>query len=174
MKCEYQIIDNVLPNSVSDKIANDFLVGARFSWFYNDNVVTSSPKNNLNNYQFTHTFYNEYVVRSELMSVVVPILEYLRPESIIRIKANLNPRTDVRHTFDYHVDYESKASDRKTAIYYVNTNNGVTILEDGTEIKSIANRLLIFNQNTRHTGTTCTDEKVRCLINFNYIEYCND
>ena len=170
----HKIIDNILPQSVADKIANDFLVDFRFPWFYNDNVLSTSLENNLNDYQFTHTIYENFVVCSSSLSTIGPLLEYLDPECLLRIKANLNPRTSVRHIFDYHVDFPSKAGDRKTAIYYVNSNDGVTILEDGTEIESIANRLVIFDQKTRHTGTTCTDQKVRCLINFNYIEHDND
>jgi hypothetical protein len=168
----YKIIDNLLPKELSQAIENRLLGDdVTFPWYFNKGVVAGSSNDNLNNYQFTHTFYKEYVVYSQMFSIVVPLVEYLNPESILRIKANLNPRTDVRHVFDYHVDFLSKSSDRKTAIYYVNTNNGVTILEDGTEIESIANRLVIFDQKIPHTGTTCTDQKVRCLINLNYIEH---
>jgi len=174
IKCDYKIIDNFLPEDLARKIENT-LIGddAIFPWFYNKIVITNSP-DNLNNYQLTHMFYKEYVVCSQYFSIVIPLVEYLNPEAILRIKANLNPRTEVRHIFDYHTDFDSKSSDRKTAIYYVNTNNGVTILEDGTEIESIANRLVIFNQKISHTGTTCTDQKVRCVINLNYIELNND
>ena len=171
----YKIIDNVFPKQVADEIANDFLDDARFPWFYNSSKISPDfAVDNLNNYQFTHIFYNKYTVTSGLFSIVAPIIDYLNPESIIRIKANLHPRTEIRNTFDYHIDFGGKSNDRKTAIYYVNTNNGVTILEDGTEIESIANRLLIFDQKTLHAGTTCTDQKVRCVINLNYTEFCND
>ena len=171
----HKIIDNILEKEVAEKIRNT-LIGdsATFPWYYNQTVVNESPTDNLNNYQLTHTFYKDYIVYSQLFSLVVPLVEYLNPESIIRIKANLNPRTYVRHVFDYHIDFPGITSDRKSAIYYVNSNDGVTILEDGTEIESVANRLVIFDQKIRHTGTTCTDQKVRCLINLNYIEFNND
>ena len=169
---KYKIIDNVLPEELYVSTKNSFLEQAMFPWFYNNFKVSESF--NLNDYQFTHVFYRDYAVRSELFQIVEPIVRYLNPEALIRIKANLNTRTDVRHVFDYHVDFNSKSNGRKTAIYYVNTNNGVTIFEDGTEIESIGNRLVIFDQNTLHTGTTCTDQKVRCLINFNYIERSDD
>ena len=175
----YKIIDNVLPKSVADKIAEDLLFDARFPWYYNSSVdyPKNSPEDikndNLNNYQFTHTFYQNYNITG-LFSIVAPIVNYLNPESILSIKANLNPRTETRNPFNFHTDFESKSTDRKTAIYYVNSNDGVTIFEDGTEIESIANRLLIFDQKTYHTGTTCTNQKIRCLINLNYIELRND
>jgi hypothetical protein len=174
MKCKYKIIDNVLSNSVADEIINHFIGNAMFPWYYNHTVVPNDNPNDLYNYQLTHTFYNQYAVCSSFFPIISPLVQYLNPESIIKIKANLNPRTEVRHTFDYHTDFNSKSDDRKTAIYYVNSNDGVTILADGTEIESIANRLVIFDQKISHTGTTCTDQKVRCVINLNYIEHCDD
>jgi hypothetical protein len=176
VKCEYKIIDNIFPKSVADEIADELLVGGKFPWYYNNVVVTrtSSAENDLNDYQFTHIFYEKGFSASPLFSIIRPLVEYLNPEALIRVKANLNPITSVRHIFDYHVDFPAKSSDRKTAIYYVNSNDGVTILEDGTEIESVANRLVIFDQKILHTGTTCTDQKVRCVINLNYIELNND
>ena len=54
------------------------------------------------------------------------------------------------------------------AIYYVNSNDGYTEFEDGTRIETIENRLLVFDSSLWHTGSTCTNAKVRCVINFNY------
>ena len=56
----------------------------------------------------------------------------------------------------------------KTAIFYLNTNNGYTLFEDGTKIESVANRLLTFDANLPHTGTSCTDKQFRCVLNINY------
>ena len=70
----------------------------------------------------------------------------------------------IRHGF--HVDFSYVGS--KTAIYYVNSNNGYTEFEDGTKIESIKNRIVIFPSNLKHTGTTCTDRKIRTIVNFNY------
>ena len=172
----HKIIDNLLAKEFAENIRITFLGdNAIFPWYYNNDVVTETDQpDNLYNFQFVHTMYRQYGPSSQFFPTVQPILECLNLQAIIRIKANLNPKTDVRHTFEYHVDFPGKASDRKTAIYYVNSNDGVTILEDGTEIESVANRLVIFDQKTRHTGTTCTNQKVRCLINFNYIERCDD
>jgi len=171
----YKIIDNLLAKEFAEKIKNDLMgENAIFPWYYNSAVVSAKKTDSLYDYQLTHTFYREYSPCSQFFSTVAPIIEHLNPQAIIRIKANLNPKTDVRHTFEYHVDFPSKSNDIKTAIYYVNSNDGVTILEDGTEIESVANRLVVFDQKTLHTGTTCTDQKIRCLINFNYIELRND
>ena len=58
--------------------------------------------------------------------------------------------------------------DHKAMIYYLNTNNGYTILKDGVKIKSIQNRALFFNPQEEHQSTTCTDLKCRMNININY------
>ena len=57
-----------------------------------------------------------------------------------------------------------------TSIFYMNTNNGYTEFEDGTKVESIANRIVSFPFNMEHTGTSCTDEQTRIVINFNYVK----
>ena len=63
---------------------------------------------------------------------------------------------------------EEKQKQWKTSIFYVNTNNGYTLFEDGTKVESVANRMLTFPTNMKHTGTSCTDSQTRIVINFNY------
>ena len=63
---------------------------------------------------------------------------------------------------------EEKQKQWTTSIFYVNTNNGYTKFEDGTKVESVANRMITFPSNMKHTGTSCTDEKKRIVINFNY------
>jgi len=53
-------------------------------------------------------------------------------------------------------------------IFYLNNNDGLTILEDGTEIQNLENRLLLFDSSKDHNGTTCTNADRRLLINFSY------
>ena len=50
----------------------------------------------------------------------------------------------------------------------MNTNNGYTKFEDGSIVESVANRIVTFPANMKHLGTSCTDEKTRVVINFNY------
>ena len=54
------------------------------------------------------------------------------------------------------------------AILYLNTNNGGTKFEDGTFVKSKANRVAIFPQHIKHAGVWCTDRKLRYVLNLNY------
>ena len=57
----------------------------------------------------------------------------------------------IQHGFHHDVD------NCITAIYYVNTNNGKTVFENGMEVDSVGNRLFVFDSNEEHTGTTSTD-----------------
>ena len=94
----------------------------------------------------------------------------------MRIKANLLTRTPniIENTF--HIDIgdecmsEEKLKQWTTSILYINTNNGYTKFEDGTKVESVANRMVTFSANLKHRGTSCTDEKTRVVINFNYFK----
>ena len=170
---QYRIIDNFLPKKNADEISNTML-GSWFPWYYNNISVYDNGVDDINNYQLVHGFYNDKTSNSNYYNMLNPLISKLNAKEIIRVKSNLNPHTKTRHIFDWLVDFPDIISYAKTAIYYVNTNDGVTLLDGGIEIASVANRLLIFDRNITHTGTTCTDTKVRCLINLNYIEYNND
>ena len=50
----------------------------------------------------------------------------------------------------------------------MNTNDGYTIFDNGTMINSVKNRLITFPAKMKHAGTSCTDQKRRVVINFNY------
>ena len=49
----------------------------------------------------------------------------------------------------------------------MNSNNGYTSINKD-KIESIENRILLFDPSVEHNSVTCTDEKVRLNINFNY------
>jgi hypothetical protein len=120
----------------------------------------------LNNLQFVHVFYQDYAPIGDYYKIISFFGEKLKIRSLIRVKANLNPRTNQIIEHGFHTDYDN--DDSKTSIYYVNSNNGYTLFEDGTKIESVENRLITFNVNTPHTGTSCTDSECRMVINFNY------
>ena len=101
-------------------------------------------------------------------------MEKIKAVSLWRIKANLLTRTPNIVENSFHVDMtklpEEKLKQWTTAIFYVNTNNGYTEFEDGTKVESVANRMVTFPANLKHRGTSCTDEKTRVVINFNYFK----
>jgi hypothetical protein len=89
----------------------------------------------------------------------------LDTKELLRVKANNYIKTnEVIHHKD-HVDAEYKM---KAAILFINTNNGLTVLDDGTECESIENRLLMFDASKPHHSTTCSDQDRRVNINMNF------
>ena len=85
---------------------------------------------------------------------------------LYRIKANLRPRSFFnRSSGGYHIDpYDCS----HTSIYYINTNNGYTKFKNGTKIKSVENRMVVFPSHLEHQGYTCSDKLKRVVVNFNY------
>jgi hypothetical protein len=168
---KYKIIDNFLSQDEFVNIKEDML-GSFIPWAYNPYIVTSDDKSMSHyNYQFTHTFYRGGRPSSDRLDILKPILELINPSAIVRVKANLITRTENQVVHGFHLDHPN--FDGKIAIFYINTNDGYTILDDGTKIESIENRLLILDPKILHAGTTCTDQQVRCLINFMYYSWTN-
>jgi hypothetical protein len=166
-----KIEDDFLEQEEFDKI-QEVLMGTYFPWFYNDYI---DGVNQTNKFQFIHYFYKNYTSTSSTIEIINPILNKIYPVSLRRIKANLLTRTSNIIENLFHVDNivdlsEEKLKQLTTSIFYINTNNGYTIFEDGTKVESVANRLLTFPTNMKHTGTSCTDEKTRIVINFNYFK----
>ena len=55
----------------------------------------------------------------------------------------------------------------RTAIFYFNTNNGITKFRDGSEIKAKENRLIHFPLSYQHAATTATEVNFRVVLNIN-------
>jgi hypothetical protein len=168
-----EIIDNFLDIESCDKIYNT-VMGPFFPWYYNNGVNVRVVPNleeqtkiafHIYDFQFIHILYLEHTIQSQYFDLFIPIFEKLQAKALLRVKANLIPRADKIVEHGMHTDVEFEA---KTAIYYVNSNDGYTKFEDGTKIESVKNRIVLFNSLTKHTGTTCTDNKTRVAININY------
>jgi hypothetical protein len=162
MENKFIVIENALKKETFLKIKNS-LEGKTFPWYYNKVLEDEVD----NNFQFTHVFYNNFIINSDFYHLIIPIIDVLKPLALIKVKANLliQEKNIIEHGM--HVDYNYKNC--KTAIYYINTNNGYTKFLNETKISSEENKLLIFNTEEKHTGTTCTDSLTRIVINFNYV-----
>lgn len=167
MMNDIQICDNYLPKDYFNHLQNLLLQrGPDFAWYFNDNVAND----NYTDFQFVHMMYNNHMPASPYFQELVPMLQLLNPLSLIRIKANLLTRTHEHIEHGLHVDVDNlDGSNIKTSILYINTNNGYTLFDNGRKVNSVANRMVTFPTNMLHTGATCTDEKIRVVINFNYI-----
>jgi hypothetical protein len=138
------------------------MISGDFSWHFIDGIAAEQG---IGDFYFVHFFYQENNVNSNFYQYLIPLLNVLKIKALMRVKGNLYTRTEKQEIHPFHTDYPFK---HKGVIFYVNTNNGLTILEDGTEIKSVENRLLLFDPSKPHKSTSCTDEKYRMNINVNY------
>ena len=170
-----EIIDNFLPAHQFNKVQQD-LMSNNLPWFVNDDIVhtnlgnvASDPRHN---WQLVHLFYYNPLMHSECISVIEPILQHLNPLVLIKAKANINYVTETIVEHGMHIDIQDTGlkSILTTGIFYVNNNDGYTILEDGTKIESVANRFASFPADTKHSGTSCTNTNRRVVLNLNYIK----
>jgi hypothetical protein len=163
------IINNLLDTEDFNRIKNT-LFDANFPWFYHSSVAYDQRNfenfDDPYNFQFVHSFYNGFAPNSNFIDLLSPILEMMKVNAIIKIKANLITRTDKIVEHQMHTDVNDICC--KTSIFYINTCNGYTKFEDGTIINSEENKLITFDSSIKHTGTSCTDEKCRIVLNFNY------
>ena len=162
----YKIIDNALSEadfwSIREKMQSNW-----FPWFYepevalpNKEVKTSTP-----HFYLAHMFYQNYTASSQHFNMMYPILDKIGANAIIRIKGNLYQATPEIVVHGQHTDFDFT---HKGALYYINSNDGYTLLQDGTKIESVENRLLLFDSSTPHSSTTCTNANSRMNININY------
>lgn len=151
--------NDILTPTQFDRLQSHFK-SSHFPWYFKPGIDYKDD----GKFQFTHNIYDDYAPQSSVYDSMNEILSFLKANALIRIKANLQVRTKEIVENSYHVDYK----DCKTAIYYINTNNGYTLFETGQKIESVANRLVIFDSNLKHTGSSCTDQDTRIVLNFNY------
>ncbi len=160
-----EVIDNFLPSYYFNQLQSTLESGT-FPWYYNPGINMEYEKEH---YQFTHVFFDEKSPWNGVASEYYDMWEYcfqkLGVKKLVRLKANLRPRTTFPRRSGYHIDYE----DVTTAILYMNTNNGWTTFKKGGRVKSVANRIVVFDSNLLHSGVSCTNEKIRMVVNFNYV-----
>lgn len=165
-----EIIDNFLPDSDHQKFFR-LLKSNYFPWFLTEVLETEYHPiecNENDNYQFSYIFCsvkNGVFTKGKFFDSVFPFFQKLTPRNVLMIKANLTLRTNKIIEHGLHVDHHFNS---KTAVYYVNSNDGYTKFETGEVVESVANRIVIFDSDIKHTGTTCTNALGRFVVNLNY------
>jgi hypothetical protein len=160
------LIKNFLPKEDFLKLKSIFMHNT-FPWFI-DTVLADDFRH----YQHSHCFYNNQKINSDYYHLMIPILKLINPFIILKIKVNLIMKDEKIIEHGMHVDFEEEVKDCKitTGILYMNSNNGYTKFENGEKILSEENKFIEFDGKLKHTGTNCTDELFRMVINFNYIK----
>jgi hypothetical protein len=156
-----RIIDDFVPSVIQQEI-HDLLLSDTFSWSYCRRIVSTDPDSRS---QMVHMFYNNGFPQSDFCQdrAMQPLLYNLNACALIKIKANLQLRSQVPTSSHPHTDH--KFPNALTGIYYVNSNDGYTMVGD-QKVESVKGRMVIFPSETIHYGTSSTQD--RCVINFNY------
>ena len=168
----YKIIDNFLSEKSYKKI-EETLNSSYFPWYLQEKI-NNFQKDDVLNYYFSHTFFENDKINSGSFNLWEELLSKIKFKNLLRIKANLYPRTETIIEHEKHLDYEEKefsiTENVITSLYYINTNDGFTNLNDMIKVSSISNRFLKFNNNILHNSSTCTNQKYRLTVVINYIE----
>jgi hypothetical protein len=170
-----QIIDDVLPEEDYERLWTS-MIGDDFAWYFaitkvrnyvgeEDSTVLSNS--HPNNCQLCHNFHADDTVISRHWHLTEGIRDKLQASAYLRVKANMTLATHIPLETKMHIDF-GDVTGYKTAIYYVNSNDGYTKFETGEIVESVGNRLVIFDGRTKHCGSTHTNQKYRIVINFNY------
>jgi hypothetical protein len=142
------------------------MLGTYFPWFLAEGVVKPGD----NQFQFVHNFYKGNEITSDYYRLLLPALNKIKLRALVRIKANLIYKTRKIIEHGFHTDnHVTKSTKQKTAILYMNTNNGYTRFKKN-KVNSEENKIIIFNSKEEHTGSSCTDQEFRVIINFNYYD----
>lgn len=168
-----KVLDNFLPHHQYEQLSS--VVNDKLYWSWCPNITERGVADSKERGQFVHMLYDINVgISSNFYPEIDPIIQKFamlfakthRNIILYRAKVNLNPREEGNYQLgNYHVDFDY---DCMTAIYYVNSNNGYTKFKDGTKVDSVENRMVLFKSHHEHVGFTCSDEKCRLLINFNF------
>jgi hypothetical protein len=158
-----EIIDNFLDPYHFGSIKK-FMIENTFPWYWQPNVSYDVIPANDGTY-FTHMFYYNKPL-SQYIKLLNPLIQKIPYDAskLKRIKGNLYPQSQRKIYHGWHDDYEIP---HQGCIFYMNTNNGYTIFKN-KKVKSVENRLLLFDPSVLHRSTTCTDAPCRLNINFNY------
>ena len=148
------------------------IMGTNFPWFYNDAIDYDDDGKS----QFVHIMYNEGKQNSEFFPLIIPIIEKLDSWILLSAKINSLDRTESIVENLMHIDLMNKSylktNPFNTAVFYLNNNNGYTKFETGEKVISEKNKLIVFDGNKSHTGTSNSCEaKRRVILNINYLPF---
>tara|TARA_R100000963_G_C4586549_1_gene65401 strand:+ start:89 stop:589 length:501 start_codon:yes stop_codon:yes gene_type:complete len=162
-KIKYKIHKDFLEKTFFNQFQK-FIFSYGIAWFWEAHQHNSKDRG-----FFRHSFYLQHEPRSpHYVPFIVPILQKLKCKMVSNIRANCLVKDHKPYTSTFHCD---RSYNCKTAILYMNTNNGYTLLGEKEKIKidSEANQMVVFNSQTKHCAVSQTDQERRIVINFNYV-----
>ena len=163
-KVKYEVIDNFLPKE-NFLIIKDTLLSNIFPWYYYPNISKEDTVSKGASFYMMHLLYSNEQASNFFHIIKNNLLKFMDIKALIRVKANFYPNQNIKRLNEPHQDY---AFSHCGAVYSINTCNGGTLLQDGTKIDSVENRILFFDPSLDHDVEYCTDQKIRANININY------
>ena len=168
MKKIFSTKDNFLPKEEFTEIKNVITNNHYFPWYFYDFVNFKNDKY----FQFVHVFFADFKNNSTFADLMRPVYKHLNAKAVLRSKVNLTTQTNKVIEHGYHNDQliKNKPLNCKNALLYLNDNNGYTIFKNNKEkVYSKSNKVLLFDNKHLHSGTSCTNQKARFVININYV-----
>ena len=173
-----KVIDKFLPTNDFIQL-KDIFVNDELPWYMSQGIsaddATNSLRNPLDNYYFVHLLYFDYMQTSGHFNQIKEMLQMALSKHlgvgfkcITRIKANMYTRTEEVQVHPFHSD-SSSIEGLKGLILSINTCDGYTGFEDGTEVDSVENRAIMFDSTKPHHSTSCSNAPYRLNINVNYL-----
>ena len=162
---KYKIIENFLDYNSFLELKN-YAFSSEISWFWKKNQ-TKEDAGILN-----HKIYQNYLPNSDIyVKFIHDIILKLKATALIDARINLLVNNNKQESSNWHTDNGTFNS--KTAILYLNTCNGFTILKlEKEEFKVMCeeNKMLIFDSNVLHRAVRQTDTERRIVLNINYYD----
>jgi len=186
-----KVIDNFLTKSYHKELL-DLMSSANFSWYYNENISYRSGENpedvtpRFDEYGFSHIFWDNNGMRDSNTSLLwkaglYQILDVTNSDYILRSRGDMTMFSPTEFIHDAHVDYFFK---NISTVFYINDSDGDTIfynqrhtnkeqtfpkkLDIIDRVSPKANRLVIFEGDIVHTGSSPNKHKNRIIINSNF------
>ena len=164
---DMRIIDDFLDVDYHAHL-HDILMGWEFPWFYQHTLTHGCDK--VQAHGFNHWLTDDG--DPDFAPLVQRMQDEVSAKECLRVRADMTLYNPDKHQHEYHTDFDFPHT---TAIFYVNTSDGNTVLKsngpaNGLEVEPVENRLFIFNGLKSHTGHSPTKNKSRVLINMNFVE----
>ena len=172
MAKKVQIFNNFLDQEVFLEIKK-FIMSPRCQWRYVNYIAHKDGRDNDKDGYFVHSFkdchpqtFEDRYPESPYFPLISKILDKIKYQNILRIRSSFYPRRDVQKPDPFHIDYDFP---HKVCIFYVNTNNGYTMFENGEKIPSVENQLATFDGSEKHCSVVQTDTSARYIVNINIL-----
>ena len=159
---EYKIIENYLKEKDIKEI-EQLLFCDNFPWYHSNQIVEKD-----NQFYFFHNLIKDnYIISNYFYKIMLPLINDFKNEIKYIHRARINCFTNRGKQVGYGKHYDHDFS-HKILLYYVNTNNGYTYLNNKYKINSVRNNLAIINGDIPHEIISHTDTNLRVTINITY------